>query len=134
MRNIDRDSPKRLVSRRWALKGLGAAALLTGTALNGHSAEENPTGESARATGEKVNCILDSPVLRLDGLDQPVMVQSLELLKHGKNYLMRSVSREGVEAITVPNPARMAEFWPIVLKRLIPVFVGQDARQIESLL
>jgi L-alanine-DL-glutamate epimerase-like enolase superfamily enzyme len=58
----------------------------------------------------------------------------MELLRQGKHFLIRSRSRDGVEAITVPNPSRMEQTWPIVLKHILPALVDQDARQIESLL
>lgn len=77
--------------------------------------------------------ILAQPVLKLDMLKEPVTVASIELLKNGKNYLLRTRSTAGVEAITVPNPTRMAETYPIFLKHILPVFLKKDARQIEAL-
>ena len=34
----------------------------------------------------------------------------------------------------MPNPARMADVYPLFLKHIVPVFVGKDARELESLL
>ncbi len=48
-------------------------------------------------------------MLKLDFLKTPVTIASLELLQNGKNYLMRARSTDGVEAITVPNPAFIAK-------------------------
>jgi L-alanine-DL-glutamate epimerase-like enolase superfamily enzyme len=78
--------------------------------------------------------VLQAPILELDSLAKPVKVVSLELLKSGGDFLMRSRSSAGVEAVTVPNPARMAQTWPIVIKQIIPGFVGKDARRLEGLL
>lgn len=116
------------LSRRRVLGAIGAAALLGGSARQGRAAER------AKELSDTLNGILNQPVLNLNGLSQPVTIASLELLRQGSNYLMRSRSREGVESITVPNPARMAQTWPIVLKNILPAFVGQDARRLESLL
>lgn len=82
----------------------------------------------------QLDAILDAPVLRLDSLTAPVIVQSVELLRKGDLYLVRTRSRDGVEAITVPNPAQMAQNSVTFLKRVVPVFVGKDARKLESLL
>jgi L-alanine-DL-glutamate epimerase-like enolase superfamily enzyme len=78
--------------------------------------------------------ILDTPVLRLDFLTKPVIVASVELLRNGKNHLIRTRSKDGVEAVTVPNPARMADLYPVFLKSVVPVFLKKDARQLEALL
>jgi L-alanine-DL-glutamate epimerase-like enolase superfamily enzyme len=78
--------------------------------------------------------ILAEPVIKTDFLKQPVTVASMELLVNGNNFLIRTRSTDGVEAITVPNPQRMAQTFPIVLKGIIPVFLKQDARKLESLL
>jgi L-alanine-DL-glutamate epimerase-like enolase superfamily enzyme len=95
---------------------------------------------SARASGPApvskaaLDRILDRPVLQLDSVPGPVIVASVELLKSGKNYLIRTRTRDGLEAITVPNPARMADCYMIFLKSVMPVFLNKDARQLETLL
>jgi L-alanine-DL-glutamate epimerase-like enolase superfamily enzyme len=78
--------------------------------------------------------ILATPVLKTDFLKEPVIVASVELLHNGKTYLLRTRSTRGVEAVTVPNPSRMAETYPIFLKHILPVFVKKDARRLEALL
>jgi L-alanine-DL-glutamate epimerase-like enolase superfamily enzyme len=76
---------------------------------------------------------MDAPVLQLDFVKSPVTVASLELLRHGKNFLVRARSTDGVEAITVPNPAAMARAYPVFLDAVAPVFLKRDARTIEAL-
>ncbi|MBI1903742.1 MAG: mandelate racemase/muconate lactonizing enzyme family protein [Planctomycetia bacterium] len=61
-------------------------------------------------------------------------VRSIELLENGREYLVRARSTSGIEALTVPNPSRMALTFPIFLKAILPVFVNQDARRLEPLL
>ena len=77
--------------------------------------------------------IMDAPVLELKTLTSPVMVSSIELLQEGKNYLVRARSTDGVEAITVPNPAIMVKAYPVFLGSVVSNFVKKDARQIENL-
>jgi L-alanine-DL-glutamate epimerase-like enolase superfamily enzyme len=88
---------------------------------------------AASAPGE-LDRILAAPVLKLDFLKQPVTVASIELLRVEKTFLLRTRSKDGVEVITVPHQEKMGVAWPVLLKNVIPTFLGQDARRIESLL
>ena len=90
--------------------------------------------ERAPVTKAALDRILDEPVLKTGFLKDPVTVASIELLRNGKTFLLRTRSTDGVEAVTVPNPARLAEMYPIFLKNILPVFLKQDARSLESLL
>jgi L-alanine-DL-glutamate epimerase-like enolase superfamily enzyme len=90
--------------------------------------------EPRSVTMESLERILNEPVLKLDFLKQPVTVASVELLRNGKVFLLRTRSTDGVEAVTVPNPARMAQFYPVFLNDIRPVFLKQDARRLETLL
>jgi L-alanine-DL-glutamate epimerase-like enolase superfamily enzyme len=110
------------------------------TAAVSTMALSSPGAFSGRAAATKgptkadLDRIVESPVLETGFLPQPVIVASVELLRHGKNYLLRTRSTDGVEAITVPNPARMAETFPIFLKNILPVFLKKDARTLEPLI
>lgn len=73
-------------------------------------------------------------ILKLDRVKKPVKVASIELLRTGKTFLLRTRSTDGAEAVTVPNPDRLAQVYPFFLKDVAPVFVGQDARDLEKLL
>src|SRR5438045_2042625 len=113
-------------SRRLFLK---TAACATAPGLSALRA-----ADSAPVTKATLDRIVDAPVLQLDWLKQPVIVASVELLRNGKNFLIRTRSSDGVEAITVPNPARMADLYPVFLKSIVPVFLSKDARRLETLL
>ena len=113
-------------SRRTALKALsfsGAGLLM-----------QTRAAEPDRVTRAALDAILDAPVLRTDFLNEPVLVESVELLRDDSTYLLRVRSASGVEAVTVPNQARIADTAPIFLKSIAPFFVRKDARQLESLL
>jgi L-alanine-DL-glutamate epimerase-like enolase superfamily enzyme len=114
-------------SRRLFLKAAACATAAPGVpALR--------AADPAPVTKAALNRILDAPVLQLNFLKEPVIVASVELLRNGKNFLVRTRSTSGVEVVTVPNPARMADFYPVFLKSVVPVFLKKDARQIEALL
>ena len=66
-------------------------------------------------------------MLQTDLLREPVKVASIELLRSGKSFCCATRSTAGVEAITVPHPGWTTVTCPILLKKIIPVFVGRDA-------
>jgi len=90
--------------------------------------------DSPRPTRAELDRILNQPVLTTDFLKEPVTVASMELLVNGRNFLVRTRSTAGVEVVTVPNPERLSQIYPIFLKTIVPVFLKQDARKLESLL
>jgi L-alanine-DL-glutamate epimerase-like enolase superfamily enzyme len=106
----------------------GAAAAVTATSRVAGSAEEK------RVTKADLDRILNQPVLNTGFLDRPVTVESVELLKSGNHYLIRSRSTDGVEAITAPNPAKMIQTYPIFVRNIAPVFLKCDARDLQTLL
>lgn len=116
-------------SRRSFLRAAGVTGVTTAAGLSTPRA-----ADPATVTKAALDSILDTPVLQLDFLKQPVTVASVELLRNGKNFLIRTRSTEGVEAVTVPNPARMADLYPIFLKKVVPVFLKKDACRLEALL
>jgi L-alanine-DL-glutamate epimerase-like enolase superfamily enzyme len=118
-----------MTSRRTFLAASAAAAAATTLPRLGLAQTVN-----AKVLKDELDRILSEPVLRLDFVKEPVVVASIELLQNGRNYLLRTRSKSGLEVVTVPNPARMVQTYPIVLKDIIPVFVNQDARKLESLL
>lgn len=78
--------------------------------------------------------ILEEPVLRRDLLKAPVKIEKLELLRSGRNFLVRVRSTDGAESVTVPNNSRLLDVYPLYLERVAPFFIGKDARDLESLL
>src|SRR5262245_60119315 len=113
-------------TRRRFLQGAAAATLAARPAAGAESAKSVTVADLDR--------VLAAPVLKLDALDRPVTVASMEFLRNGRTYLLRTRSTDGAEAITVPHPAKTADVYPFVLKSVLPVFVGKDARQVERLL
>jgi L-alanine-DL-glutamate epimerase-like enolase superfamily enzyme len=72
------------------------------------------------------------PVFNLrKSLPNPVKIASIDLLQSGKNYFVRTRSTDGVEGVVQTKD--MEDFIPILLRRVIPRFLGKDARDLESL-
>ena len=68
------------------------------------------------------------------GSDRPVKIASMELLRNGRNFVVRVRTTDGAEGIGVPNAMHLVHTYPIFLNRVAPFFVGKDARQLEPLL
>jgi L-alanine-DL-glutamate epimerase-like enolase superfamily enzyme len=115
-------------SRRTILRtALGAA---TAPALAGRGEAQ----ESPRVSVDRLRQVAETPVLRVEGIGQPVMIASLELLRRGKEYLVRARTKDGAEGLSVANSMHMVHTYPIFLNRVAPFFKGKDARQLEPLL
>src|SRR5262245_42340365 len=114
-------------SRRVFLQSAAAAAVSASSLVN--AAESTPP---PAVTKEQLDKILDTPVLKTDFLKEPVTIASIELLKNGKTFLVRARSTAGVEAIAVPNSDRLANVYPFFLNQIVPVFLNQDARNLEK--
>src|SRR6188474_2448929 len=107
----------------------GVSAQLSGCAAN----HGDPDGRGAKCVSrEELKQVLQRPVLKLDMLKEPVIVESAELLRNGKTFLLRTRSKAGVEAISVPNSSRMEVLYPLFLSSVLPFFVGKDARELEN--
>jgi L-alanine-DL-glutamate epimerase-like enolase superfamily enzyme len=111
--------------RTFLVRTLGSSAALLGARLGA-------VGRAEMVTDEELLCICEKPILNTDFLDSPIKVASIELLKHRSDYLVRTRSTDGLEVVTVPNPARMKLAFPVFLSVVAPRFVNRDARDIED--
>lgn len=119
------------ISRRHLLQAgaLGAIGTVTGgQAAPGPAADPSPQTE-------ELDRVAAEPVLEVpEELDQPVTIDRMELLKNGGEYLVRVRSSDGAEGIAAASSGRLAEAYPLFLRRVGPFFEGKDARQLEPLL
>ena len=75
----------------------------------------------------------NAPILKLGNLTQPVIIESIELLRSGNLHLVRTRSKDGAVGISVTNE-RIVYLAPLLQQRVIPFFIGKDARSLEALL
>jgi L-alanine-DL-glutamate epimerase-like enolase superfamily enzyme len=61
----------------------------------------------------------------------PVKIASVEFLAKGKATFVRATSTDGVSGLV--RTKEIEDFLPILQHRVIPAFVGKDARDLESL-
>ncbi|OJW18882.1 MAG: hypothetical protein BGO49_17680 [Planctomycetales bacterium 71-10] len=112
-------------SRRALLRtALGAAA---GGAIARRAPADSPSSERLREVAE-------APVLKVEGIDRPVTIASMDLLRNGREYLVRARSKDGAEGWSATNSMHMVHLHPIFLNRVAPFFRGKDARELEPML
>ena len=75
----------------------------------------------------------EKPLFNLRGVSSaPVKIQSIEVLQNGSNYFVRSTAGDGATGIVLAKDP-IQDFLPILTRRVIPFFVGKDARDLETL-
>jgi L-alanine-DL-glutamate epimerase-like enolase superfamily enzyme len=103
-----------------AAAGVGAFSLTPST----FARSKNVTDEDLEKAAEK-------PVLQVKGINSPVIIDSIELLRKGKEHFVRVRSKDGAEGISVDD-GRMNVLYPILNHLVIPYFIGKDARDLEE--
>lgn len=74
----------------------------------------------------------ERPVFQLQReFKSPVKIAGIELLRVGRNFFVRATSTDGATGITLTK--QIEEFIPILLRNVIPAYVGKDARNLEAL-
>lgn len=116
------------VSRREIL-GMGAGAGALSLALPARAQRSAAAESSDRAIAEAgARSVLD-----LKDFKDPVIIESVDLLKRGADYFVRVRSKDGVVGVSVDN-GRAQDLHPILNRLVMPYFVGKDARDLEELL
>lgn len=110
---------------------LKAAALGSAGAISLNSCSPNSVNQSVDYS--VLDDILAKPVLKIELFPDPVIIETLELLRFEDNFLCRVRSRDGAEGISVGNNAQLESVWPVFNKRLQPFFIGKDVRELENL-
>ncbi|MHB8902406.1 MAG: mandelate racemase/muconate lactonizing enzyme family protein [Thermoguttaceae bacterium] len=117
------------INRRRALgAGLAGGAAMAARPLSAFAQAEPDNPNYAT-----LDAVLDQPVFRKELFPEPVIIRSVELLRHEGTFLCRVRSKDGAEGISVAHDT-INLLYPIFLQRLQPVFVGQDARRLDELL
>jgi L-alanine-DL-glutamate epimerase-like enolase superfamily enzyme len=109
--------------------GTGMLPLLQG--CQSTSGKPNATPRKSGVTLEKLEKAASAPVLKLDGADSPLVIESIELLRKGRDSFVRVRSKDGAEGVALTN-GREQYVHPILNKLVIPYFIGKDARDLEE--
>lgn len=112
------------ISRRDWMKLTGSAALAA--TLSHHV-------EAAGADEKPFLREYEKPMFDLPGqISAPVKIKSVEMLKRGSNYFVRTESTDGATGLVMTK--QVEDFVPIFQHLVAPHFIGQDARTIETLI
>lgn len=117
------------LDRRRFVGLMGAAGGLAGLNSAGHAV--GAVREEPRPTDEELIGAAQRPVLNLEGIDSPVIIDSIRLLEKDGEFFVHVRSREGAEGISLPN-SRASYLYPILQRLVFPFFIGKDARKLES--
>ena len=84
-----------------------------------------------RISIEELENAARTPILPLEDLNSPLVVESIQLLRKEQEYLVHVRSTAGSEGISVAN-SHVEQLYPILNQRVIPYFIGKDVRGLEG--
>lgn len=110
-------------NRRHFLGSMGAGAL---AGWAGGAAGAEP----ARVSMEALEKVAAEPVLKTELFRSPVIIESIQLLRRGREYLVHVRSKDGAEGVSLTDGRDYLH--PILNRLVIPYFLGKDARELEE--
>jgi len=123
----------RLTRRCFLARAAGAGALsLVGPSLGKPAAAAAlPTQTGTTPADAALEQAAAKPVLQTKSLKSPVIIESIELRRKGREHFVRVRSKDGAEGVSVDD-GRMDLLHPILNRLVIPYFIGKDARGLEE--
>ncbi len=109
-----------------------AAGTLGGPALV--TACSSQRGKIVAPDYEAIDAAMARAVLKTEFFPDPLIMESVELLRCEDSFICHVRSSEGAEGFSVSNNAQMVSLYPIFTNRLQPFFIGKDARSWENLI
>lgn len=107
----------------------GAVSIIPGcSTIRGNSGVATKKGHVAL---EQLEEAAAKPVLQSKGIDSPLVIDSVQLLRKGREYFVHVRSKDGAEGISVTN-SRAQYLYPLLNRQVIPYFIGKDARVLEE--
>ena len=114
-----------------AASGSIAAALPLSACSQGDPASQS---EKIRDRYEILDRILKQPVFRKELFPSPVIIESIELLRHENNFLCRVRSKDGAVGISAGHSGQLRTLYPVFTNLVKPFFINKDARDLDLLL
>jgi L-alanine-DL-glutamate epimerase-like enolase superfamily enzyme len=108
-----------------------AAAVIPFSACSAVAAGNN--ADEVKSRYSKLDEVLKQPVLKKELLGSPVIIETMELLKYGRSYLVHVRSKDGAEGYSVCH-STIDTLFPVYLRCVQPFFIGQDARELDLIL
>lgn len=123
-------------NRRNFLQNTIAGGLAAAIPFTSHASDNSDNaGRSATPPDySKLDAAAARPVFKKELFTNPVIIDTIELLRLGDTFLCRVRSKDGAEGISVANSLQMRTLYPIFVRRIQPFFIGKDARDLEKLI
>ena len=127
------------------MKTLNRRRFLTSAALGGLAVANLPltsclsekkktfSDDELQARYDKLDQVLKQPIFKKELFSSPVIIETVDLLRHNNIYICRVRSKDGAEGISVAHPS-ISMFVPIFLRTTRSFFIGQDARELDLIL
>jgi L-alanine-DL-glutamate epimerase-like enolase superfamily enzyme len=126
---------KMKTSRRKFIGTTLAGSLVAALPISSCGSDATIKGELSVATNyQRLDEILKEPVFRKEFFPDPVIIESLELLRFKDNFLCRVRSKDGAEGISVGHSGQLRSQYPIFVYLLQPFFINKDARELDLIL
>lgn len=77
--------------------------------------------------------VLKQPVFRREFFPDPVMIESVELLRFNDNFICRVRSKDGAEGMSVGH-GQLKTLYPIFTDLVQPFFINKDARELDKII
>jgi L-alanine-DL-glutamate epimerase-like enolase superfamily enzyme len=107
----------------------GSAVTLSFTGCADRAAAQNP-----KTDYQQLDQVVKKPVLKRALFPDPVIIESLELLRDRNNCIYRVRSKDGAEGISIGHPFIAKSSWPMFMHNLHHHFAGKDARDLDQLI
>lgn len=117
-------------------KFLASTALLGGAATIAPLSSCKPTTAATplRTNYSALDEVLKKPVLKRELFPDPIIIESIQLLRDRGNFICIVRSKDGAEGISVGHPFFSKISYPAFLHVLVPYFTGKDARDLDDLI
>ena len=102
--------------------------------LSSCKAETKTVTDDLQEKYQKLDEVATQPILKAGLFPDPLIIETLELLRYKNNFICRVRTTDGAEGISVGNNMQLVSLYPIFINRLQPFFIGKDARKLEELL
>lgn len=118
-----------------AVAGSASALMpLSSCGSNGQTAELSTVSECEPADYSRLDQALRQPVLKRDLFPNPVIIETLELLRDRDNTICRVQSSDGATGVAIGHPFIAKSSWPMFNINLKQYFLGKDARDLDQLI
>ena len=109
----------------------GLAAALPGVSRGSESANRPA---DLRSNYTKLDEVLRQPVFKKELFPNPIIIDTVELLRFKDSFLCRVRSKDGAEGYSVGHSGQLRSQYPIFTNLVQPFFINKDARDLDLII